>query len=112
MKQPPPREPDPDAVGLGTCFNDPGSALHQLMARVGRLADIQTAIRNWAGEPLASSLTIANERDGILVVYAASAAALLQVRFRQQELIQFLHERLGVAATKLEVKIHPTVHNG
>src|ERR1700757_3011765 len=108
--KPPPRELD--AVGIGTCFNEPGSALHQLMARAGRLADIQTAIRDWAGEPLASSLTIANERDGVLVVYAASAAALLQVRYKQQELIQFLRERLSLTATKLEVKINPTARSG
>lgn len=110
MKQPPPREPD--AVGLGTCFNDPGSALYQLMARAGRLAEIQAAIRTWAGEPLASSLTIANERDGVLVLYAASAAALLQVRYKQQELIQFLREHLDLASTKLEVKIRPAARSG
>jgi hypothetical protein len=110
MKQPPPREPD--AVLIGACINDPGSALHQLLARAGRLAEIQTAIRDWAGEPLASSLTIANERDGSLVVYAASAAALLQVRYKQQELIQFLQGRLGLTSTKLEVKIYPAARNG
>jgi hypothetical protein len=108
--KPPPREPD--AVGIGSFLNDSGSALQPLLARAGRLAEIQTAIRDWAGEPLASSLTIANERDGILVVYAASAAALLQVRFKQQELIQFLHERLGLASTKLEVKINPAARDG
>jgi hypothetical protein len=108
--KPPPREPD--AIGIGACFNDPGSALYQLLARAGRLGDIQTALREWAGEPLASSLTIANERDGTLVVYAASAAALLQVRYKQQELIQFLQQRLGLASTKLEVKIRPAARNG
>jgi len=101
----PPREPD--ALGIGACLNDPGSSVHHLMARASRLAEIQTAIRDWAGEPLASSLTIANERDGVLVVYAASAAALTQVRYKQQELIQFLRERLVSASTKLEVKISP-----
>lgn len=86
--------------------------MHRLLARAGRLAVIQTAIREWAGEPLASSLTIANERDGVLVVYAASAAALTQVRYKQQELIQFLRERHLVTATKLEVKINPTARSG
>ena len=103
----PPREPD--AVGIGACLNDPGSSVHHLLARARRLAEIQAAIRGWAGEPLASSLTIANERDGVLVVYAASAAALTQVRYKQQELIQFLRERLVSTAIKLEVKINPAV---
>ncbi|HZR37729.1 MAG TPA: DUF721 domain-containing protein [Nevskia sp.] len=106
----PPREPD--AIGIGACLNDPGSSVHRLLARAGRLAAIQTAIREWAGEPLASSLTIANERDGVLVVYAASAAALTQVRYKQQELIQFLRERHFVTATKLEAKINPTAGSG
>jgi hypothetical protein len=106
----PPREPD--ALGIGACLSDPDSALHHVLARAGRLAEIQTAIREWAGEPLASSLTIANERDGILVVYAASAAALTQVRYKQQELIHFLRQRLGLASTKVEVKINPTARSG
>lgn len=106
----PPREPD--AIGIGACLNDPGSSLHHLLARAGRLAAIQATIREWAGEPLASSLTIANERDGVLVVYAASAAALTQLRYKQQELIQFLRERLSLASTKLEVKINPTARGG
>jgi len=106
----PPREPD--AIGIGACLNDPGSSVHHLLARAGRLAKIQTAIREWAGEPLASSLTIANERNGVLVVYAASAAALTQVRYKQQELIQFLRERLSLTSTKLEVKINPTARGG
>jgi hypothetical protein len=86
--------------------------VHQLLARAGRLAEIQSAIRdwarNWAGEPLASSLIVANERNGILLVYTNSAAALTQVRYRKQELIQFLHQRLGLATEKIDVKIHPS----
>jgi len=106
----PPREPD--AKGIGACLNDPGSSVHNLLARASQLADIQSALRDWAGEPLASSLTIANERDGVLVIYAASAAALTQVRYKQQELIHFLRQRLGLASTKVEVKINPTAKSG
>ena len=106
----PPREPD--AKGIGACLNDPDSSVHSLLARASQLADIQSALRDWAGEPLASSLTIANERDGVLVIYAASAAALTQVRYKQQELIHFLRQRLGLASTKVEVKINPTAKSG
>lgn len=103
---------EPEAVGIGACLNDPGSSVQHLLARAGRLAAIQAAIRDWAGEPLASSLTIANERDGVLVVYAASAAALTQLRYKQQELIQFLREHHALAPTKLEVKINPATRGG
>jgi hypothetical protein len=101
----PPRELD--AKGIGACLSDPDSSLHLLLARAGQLAAIQAAVRDWAGEPLASSLTVANERDGTLVIYAASAAALMQVRYRQQELIQFLHRRPGFKPAKIEAKITP-----
>jgi hypothetical protein len=47
-----------------------------------------------------------------LVIYAASAAALTQVRYKQQELIHFLRQRLGLASTKVEVKINPSARSG
>lgn len=106
----PPRESD--AQGIGAYLGNAGSSLHKLMARATQLTEIQTLIRDWAGEPLASSLSVANERDGILIIYAASAAALTQVRYKQQELIQFLHDRLGLTSKKIEVKIHPTAQGG
>lgn len=101
---------EPDAKGIGACLND--SALQNVLARAKHLAEIQTAIHEWAGEPLASSLTIANERGGILVIYADSAAALTQLRYKQQELIHFLQHRLGLAFTKLDVKTNPAARSG
>jgi len=86
--------------------------VHKLLARAGQLAELQSAIRDWAGEPLASSLIVANERGGTLVIYAASAAALTQVRYKQQELIHFLRQSLGMASTKIEVKINPSAKAG
>lgn len=103
---------DPDAVDIGAHLSDPGSSLHKLFARAGQLGAIQAALAQWAGEPLASSLNIANERDGTLVIYAASAAALTQVRFQQQELIHFLRQRLGLNITKIETKISPPASGG
>ena len=106
----PPQEPE--ARGIGSCLDRPGSSTRHLLNRALRLADLESAIRGWAGEPLALSLSVANERDGTLVLYAASAAALTQLRYRQQELLQFLHQRLGLDTEKLEIKIKPTAHGG
>jgi hypothetical protein len=106
----PPREPD--ARGIGACLSDAGSSLHKLLARAAWLTEIQKVVRDWAGEPLASSLMVANERDGTLVIYAASAAALTQVRYKQQELIHFLRQRLVFTSEKLEVKINPSARSG
>lgn len=106
----PPRETD--AQGIGAYLGNADSSLHKLMTRVAQLTEIQTLIRDWAGEPLASSLSVANERDGTLIIYAASAAALTQVRYKQQELIQFLHQRLDLTSKNIEVKISPTARSG
>ncbi len=106
----PPQEPD--AIGIGACLNGTDSPVHKLLMRAGQLADVQSAIRSWAGEPLASSLFIANFRDGTLFIYAASAAALTQVRYNQQELIHFLRQNLGLATIKIEVKINPSSAKG
>jgi hypothetical protein len=46
------------------------------------------------------------------VVYAASAAAATLLRYRQQELIQFLRLKLGLDATSIEVKIRPPAPGG
>ena len=104
--------PETDAKGLGACLNDPHFPARNLLARAGYLIQVQTAVRTWAGEPLAQSLSVANERNGTLIVYAESAAALTQVRYRQQELLQFLRTQLATAPARLEVKINPSNRNG
>jgi len=37
---------------------------------------------------------------------------LTQVRYKQQELIHFLRQSLGMASTKIEVKINPSAKAG
>ena len=101
----------PEARELGAFLEKPGSSTRTLLARAQRLADIESAMREWAGKPLALSLSIANLREGTLVIYTTSAAALTQVRYRQQELIQFLRERLGLDLHKLEIKNTPEARN-
>lgn len=68
---------------------------------------IQSMIRDWAKAPLASALRIANERDGVVVLHVDSAAALTQLRFRQQELIQLLRQRLDSPSLHLEIQLRP-----
>ncbi|MBL6750147.1 MAG: DUF721 domain-containing protein [Nevskia sp.] len=108
----PPTEPTAEPVAVGECLRAPGSPARKLWAQLDRLAQIQTAIRDWAGDPLARSLSVANFRDGLLFLNTDSAAALTQVRYRQQELLQFLQNRLGVDAVRLEVKVNPSARSG
>ncbi len=106
-----PSQKEPEARELGTFLDKPGSSTHSLLARARRLSEIESAMREWAGEPLALSLSVANEREGTLVVFTTSAAALTQLRYRQQELIRFLHQRLGLILHKLEIKNTPTARD-
>jgi hypothetical protein len=102
------RKPHEDAQSVGACFGDLKSPIGKLFSRARRLAELESAVRSWAGEPLARSLRVANERDGILVIYATSAAALTQVHYRQKELLQ----RLGTSIRKIEAKVLPTAPCG
>lgn len=101
-----------DAKTVGAHLDQPGSPVQTLLHRAQHLGDIQQLLRDWAHEPLAHSLRIANERDGVVVVYADSAAAYTQVRYRQQELLNLLRQRLGPAYQKVEIKMRPAAQNG
>jgi hypothetical protein len=105
--------PPSEARTLGACLNDAGSAARSLLARADRLLQIESALREWAEDArLARSLRIANERGGRLLVYADSAAAATTLRYRRQELIQFLRQKLGLNATAIDVKIRPPAPGG
>ena len=106
-----PSPEEPEARELGAFLEKPGSSTRTLLARARRLAEIETALREWAGKPLALSLSVANMRDGTLVIYTTSAAALTHIRYRQQELIQFLHGRFGLDLHKLEIKNTPAARD-
>lgn len=92
---------------LGAHLVHPDSPVHGLLRQASRLEAIQKMLRDWAREPLASSLHIANEREGVVVVYVDSAAAHTQLRYRQQEMLQLLRDRLDNPSLSLEIKMRP-----
>ncbi len=104
-----------DAENVGAHLDNPDSPAHELLRRAQRLGEIQRILReilrDWSLEPLAHSLRTANERDGVLIVYADSAAALTQVRYRRQDLLKALQERLAPAPEKLEIKMRPSAQS-
>lgn len=101
---------DDDRVGAHLLL--PGSPVQALLRQANRLELIQKLIRDWACEPLANSLRVVHERDQVLVVYVDSAAAFTQIRYRHQELQQFLSTRLENPALQLELKMRPTAQIG
>ncbi|GAC1632589.1 MAG: hypothetical protein NVS9B10_27250 [Nevskia sp.] len=100
-----------DAKSVGAHLENSDSPLHGLLDRARNLGNIQQLLRDWAQEPLSRSLRIANARDGVVVVYADSAAAFTQLRYRQQELLQLLREKLANPALTLEIQMRPSAQN-
>ena len=96
---------------LGAHLLLPDSPVQRLLRQAGRLTVIQGMIRDWAREPLAASLSVANERDDVIVIHVASAAAHTQLRYRSEELLQFLRQQLEKPALCLEFKVRPTAQN-
>ncbi len=92
---------------LGAHLTLPDSPLQRLLLTAGRLEAIQGMIRDWARAPLAGFLSVANERENVIVIHVASAAAHTQLRYRKQELLQILQERLKKPALRLEIKVRP-----
>ena len=101
-----------DAKSIGACLNDPSSPVGKLINQTRTLTELEAAVRDWAGEPLAHSLHVANLRGEVLVICATSSAALTSVRYRQKELFEHLRKRLGLAINKLEAKVLPTAQFG
>lgn len=104
-----------DAKNVGAHLDKPGSPVHRLLHQARRFGEIQQILRqilrDWTLEPLARSLRIANERDGVVVVYVDSAAAFTQLRYRQQDLIQAMRDRLNSNSLMLEIKMRPAAQN-
>lgn len=92
---------------LGAHLIHPNSPVQGLLRQASRLEGIQKMLRDWVREPLASSLRIANEREGVIVVFVDSAAAHTQLRYRQQEMLQVLREGLQKPSLQLEIKMRP-----
>ena len=93
---------------LGAHLVLPDSPIRRLLQQADRLSVIQRMIRDWAHEPLAAALSVANERDGVIVVHIASAAAHTQLRYRSEELLTLLRSRLEKPDLRLEFKVRPS----
>lgn len=92
---------------LGTHLLHPDSPVQRLFRQANRLELIQRMVRDWALEPLASSLQVVNERDDVVVIHVASAAAHTQLHFRRQELLDLLRTRLEKPDLCLETRVRP-----
>jgi hypothetical protein len=92
-----------DARSLGEALDQP--QLQTLLARAGRLADLQRELRAHLQQPWATALRVANLRGTTLAIHADHAAAATAFRHRQDEVLKALNQRLGLQLQRIELKV-------
>ncbi|MGH8445927.1 MAG: hypothetical protein ACREVL_11705 [Solimonas sp.] len=76
-------------------------------AQVQTLAEINRSLPLWCSEPWIQQIRIANIRDQTVVVYSASASALVPLRHRSSALLVWLNDRYRFSCTKVDAKVRP-----
>jgi len=84
-------------------------SIGSLLRRAQLLADINRTLSQWSPEPWVARIRLANVRDDTAVVYATSAAALVQLRHRSRSLLAWLNDRHHLHCTRIEAKVLPPV---
>nr|WP_240954251.1 DciA family protein [Solimonas marina] len=77
------------------------------LPQVRQLADINRALPSWCAEPWVRHLRVANVRRQTVVVYSASAAALIPLRHRSKDLLHWLNDHYRLSCTRIETKVRP-----
>jgi hypothetical protein len=77
------------------------------LSRVQRLAEINRSLPSWCAEPWVRQIRVANVRDQTVVVFSASAAALIPLRHRSGAFLLWLNDRYRLSCTRLDAKVRP-----
>ncbi|MFT4045494.1 MAG: hypothetical protein QM661_02255 [Solimonas sp.] len=77
------------------------------LARLQCLADINRALPLWCDEPWIRQIRVANIRERTVVVFSASASALVPLRHRSNALLEWLNDRFRLSCTRVEAKVRP-----
>jgi hypothetical protein len=77
------------------------------LSQVQRLADINRSLPQWCAEPWVRQLRVANLRGQTVVVFSASATALVPLRHRSSDFLLWLNDRYRLSCTRLDVKVRP-----
>jgi len=94
-----------DAKNVGEQLELPDSPVFGLLRRARWLADMEQIFRERVSPATAKALRIANFRNGTVVIYVDSAAALTQLRYSEKELLQALENKIKMPCRKLEIKV-------
>jgi hypothetical protein len=72
-----------------------------------KLADMTAAIHQTLESPWAVQLRVVNIRTDVIVIFAASAAALTSARVHRRRILEFLNTRFCLDCTNIEAKVVP-----
>lgn len=97
----------PDGRSLKQCLLQGDETLGATLNRARWLADIGGSLSEWTQEPWIKEIRIANVRDGTIVLYTTSAAALVPLRHRSQALLAWLNARHHLRCTRIDVAVRP-----
>ena len=95
------------AKSLGTHLEHAASLPQGLMAHARQLIELNRALKDWLTPwgPWAQHLSLANIRPPVATLIVRSAAAASPLRYRQQELLDWLGEQTGERLTRLEISV-------
>lgn len=98
----------PDPQSVSQCLDQlPKNAGMPWLARLQCLADINRSLSSWCAEPWVRQLRVANIRGQTVVVFSASAAALVPLRLRSSAFLAWLNDRYRLSCTRLDAKVRP-----
>lgn len=96
-----------DPLPFRQILNQRAAPAGALLARAQRIAEINRALRDWHDEPWIRHVRIANLRGETVVIYVASAPALIPLQRRGPSLLAWLQSRYQIACTRIETKVRP-----
>ena len=92
---------------LRQILSHPPQSAGGVLERAQQLADINRALRDWCDEPWVQQIRVANVRGDTVVLYSASAPALLRLRQHGRSLLAWLNNRYPLSCTRIESKVRP-----
>lgn len=81
--------------------------VRDLMDRAQFLAGLDRLLHQWSDDPWLAQIRLANVRGDTLVLFSSSAAALVQLRYRKQSLLDWLNRQAGLNCTQIDAKVRP-----
>lgn len=97
----------PDGKTIDQWLQHQPSGVRNLLDRARLIADVTRELHRWSPDPWITQIRVANIRDHTVVIHAASASALVPLRYRRQALLTWLNDRFQLECTELEAKVRP-----